>query len=334
MYKKTAAIIMILLLFVTVVTVAADETESNQAENVAAVVNGETITMNELNSFVDANSLLRNLFQVDQLFAQIIFGSEAGQEVLKKYRENKLEQLILNKLLIDKAHEEISMTQTEKDETFNNHIKEIKENNDLTDEEVLNELKNQGLGSFEQYKTIYLNQLIFDKFQQKVMSEATISEEEVKDYYENNKSEFEYNESVDVSHILFRTDERSEEEAKAEAEKIINKLEAGEDFAELAKEFSESPSAENGGEIGYINKSDTSFASTVFDMEVGEISAPIKTGNGYEVIKVNDKKEAGVEPFSEVKDSIESSLLKSKKEQTWEKFVRKLRDEAEIEIKL
>ncbi len=342
MYKKFISLIMIALLFLAVPVMADDSNDTNNEEEIPAIVNGEKISMSELDSFANTQQILMSLYQTNQEFAQIIFQTEAGNEVIKEYRKKKLDELITKKLMVAEAkNREIKINQEKKDKIFNDYIERIKTQNNLTEEKLLEALGNQGIESLDQYKTMFLEQsedgLLLNELQKQVLDEVTVSEDKVKNYYESNKPQFEVKEQVKTSHILFKTEERSEEEAKAEAEKIVKMLEEGKDFAELAKEYSEGPSASNGGDIGYITKDDNialEYKEAAFSMNVDEVSEPVKSEFGYHVIKVTDKKEAGIQAFAEVKGEIESKLLNTKKQQTWEEFVRKLRDEAEIEVKL
>ena len=333
---------MILLLFVSIPVLADDTDKSgNDGENISAIVNGEKITMSELDSYANIQQVLMSLYQTNKEFAQIIFQTEAGSEVIKEYRKKKLDELVTRKLMVEEAKERnIEIADEEKDKMFNDYIERVKSQNNLSDEKLLETLKQQGIDSLDQYKSMFLDQsndgMLLNELQEQVLNDVTISEEKLKTYYEDNKSQFEVKKQVKASHILFKTEEKSKEEAKAEAGKVLTKLEEGKDFSELAKEYSEGPTAKNGGDLGYITKDDvvSEFAEVAFAMEVGEVSELVKSKFGYHIIKVIDKKAAGTKSFSEAKDSIESRLLSSKKQQVWDEFVRKLRDKAEIEIKL
>jgi foldase protein PrsA len=117
-------------------------------------------------------------------------------------------------------------------------------------------------------------------------SDIKISEEEMKTYFDENKDSFAQEEQVKASHILV------EDEAKAK--EVKEKLDAGEDFTELAKEYSTDGSAQSGGDLGYFGKGAmvAEFEEKAFSMKVNEISEPVKSEFGYHIIKVTDKKEA------------------------------------------
>lgn len=132
-------------------------------------------------------------------------------------------------------------------------------------------------------------------------SEITITEEEMKNYFEKN------NEQVKVRHILV--------DSKEKAEEVKEKLASGNDFAELAKEYSIDKGTKNqGGELEFFARGIMvkEFEDVAFSTEVGKISDPIKTIYGYHIIKVEEKKVAKEANYEESKDKIKDILFKEK----------------------
>ena len=131
-----------------------------------------------------------------------------------------------------------------------------------------------------------------------------VSDDDVKKYYEENKTKFESGEVVNASHILVDTEEL--------ALSIYEKISAGDiSFEDAAREHSSCPSKNNGGSLGDFTKGQMvpEFDEAVFSMKVGEITkAPIKTQFGYHLIKLNSKEESKTADFSEVKDAIREHL--------------------------
>ena len=154
----------------------------------------------------------------------------------------------------------------------------------------------------------------------------TITEEEMKEYFEENKETFAVEEQIKVSHILTET-----EEAAAE---VKEKLDAGEDFAELAKEYSTDESNKDfGGDLGIVKRGEmvSEFEEAAFSMEAGSISEPVKTQFGYHIIKVDDKKEAQEANFEQSKEQIEKILFDGKVQAEFNTWYQGKLSEYEIE---
>jgi foldase protein PrsA len=157
--------------------------------------------------------------------------------------------------------------------------------------------------------------------QKAAMKDVKVTEEELKKYYD------EYKPKIKASHILV-DDEKT-------AREIKEKLEKGEDFAKLAKEYSkDTGSAANGGDLGWFGpgKMVKEFEDAAYSLKVGEISDPVKTDYGYHIIKVTDKEEK--KSFEEMKDEIEFEVKRSKLDQTKvQSELEKLMKKADVKVK-
>jgi len=340
--KKIFLSLMVLILVLSIPALAAEGDQQQSQDKIAAVVNGEEITLNEVDQYANTQQVLMSVYQANQEFGQLLFQTEAGNKLIREFQKRKMDELITKRLLANEAQKRnLTVSQEEKDKVFNDYIERVKSSNNLNDEQLLNALKQQNINSLEEYKQMFIENseesLLINKLQEQVLGDVAVSDQEVEDYYNNNQSNFEQAEQVKASHILIEeNDERTDEQAKARAEEVLQKLNNGEDFAELAKEYSDGPSASQGGDLGYFNRDSMvkEFSDVAFAMKVGEISQPVKTKYGYHVIKVTDHKEAGIKPLAEVKENIKSSLLNDRQNQKWQEFLRDLRDQAQIEIKL
>jgi peptidyl-prolyl cis-trans isomerase C len=149
-------------------------------------------------------------------------------------------------------------------------------------------------------------QLPVQKVQERVAGDAEPSQEEIKQFYEENKAlQFTTPEQRCARHILFNKDQ------KEKADEVKNQLEDGGDFAELAKEFSQDPgSAEQGGDLGCIGRGESvaNFEEAVFNAKKGEIVGPVETEFGYHVIEVTDIRAQSSQPLSEVEAQIREQL--------------------------
>lgn len=174
----------------------------------------------------------------------------------------------------------------------------------------------------EQMKANLLKQYALKKF----LSDVKIEDEEVRNYYEENKEQFKTPESVKASHILVDTEEKANE--------ILGEIKEGLSFEEAAKKYSKCPSKEKGGDLGFFSKGRMvpEFEQAAFDMEKGAVSEPVKTQFGYHLIKVDDKKEAGMSSFEEVQNQLSQNLLTNKQREKYLNQVNVLKDKYEVKI--
>lgn len=151
-----------------------------------------------------------------------------------------------------------------------------------------------------------------------------ITEEEMQTYFDENKESFAKAKEVNASHILV-ADEKTAKEVKA-------KLDKGEDFAKLAKEYSTDGSAQSGGELGFFGEGAMvpEFEEAAFSMKVGEISEPVKSQFGYHIIKVNEIHEATEANFKNSKKQIEDALFDQKIATEYPTWLEKKKEEYKV----
>ncbi len=143
-----------------------------------------------------------------------------------------------------------------------------------------------------------------------------VADEQVKEYYDSNPDEFKEEETVEASHILVKADENAEEavveEKRKQAAEILEKARGGEDFAELAKKYSEGPSKDNGGSLGAFGRGQMvkSFEDAAFAMKPGEISEPVRTRFGWHIIKLEKRNDAKTFTLEESTERIKQKLAK------------------------
>ena len=163
-----------------------------------------------------------------------------------------------------------------------------------------------------------------------------VSDEEVAAFYADNPELFLADEQVHARHIIFMAaqdaDAQTVAEARAKAEAARKRAVAGEDFAELARELSEGPSAAKGGDLGFFTREQMvpTFAAAAFDLEPGGISPVVRTAFGLHVIKVVEKRPAGKLPFDEVSEHVRSNLVQQKTGQTVGTLLESLAEKATV----
>jgi peptidyl-prolyl cis-trans isomerase D len=154
--------------------------------------------------------------------------------------------------------------------------------------------------------------------------DVSVTPQELQAYYDEHRDEYRQSEQVKVSHILIKTplpgpdgkvDEKAVEEARKKAEDVLKQVKAGGDFAKLAEKYSEDPgSAKNGGELGWIGRGRTvpEFEKVAFSLAKGQTSDLVKSSYGFHIIRVDDRQQAHVKLFAEVKDEIEGKVREQK----------------------
>ena len=165
----------------------------------------------------------------------------------------------------------------------------------------------------------------------------TVSDQEIKDFYESNPKLFQQPEEVRASHILIKVEPQANESQKAVAQKkmkeIQDKLKNGEDFAALAKKFSQCPSGAKNGDLGYFSRGKMvkPFEEAAFALKPGEVSDIVETKFGYHLIKVIDKKPKKNLTLEDSKYRIGNYLNQKKAQKEVKLYVQKLKENAKIE---
>jgi peptidyl-prolyl cis-trans isomerase D len=154
----------------------------------------------------------------------------------------------------------------------------------------------------------------------KLRSSETVTDDAMRQYYEQNRTQYQVPDRVTAQHILFKTQGKTPQETEAirqKAREVLDRAKKGEDFAALAKEFSEDTSAANGGDLGSFQPGQMvpEFDRAAFSLGVGAISDIVQTEFGFHIIKVNDKVPGRSQPFEEVKETIRPVLLQRQAEQ-------------------
>ncbi|TRZ36240.1 foldase [Niallia circulans] len=156
-----------------------------------------------------------------------------------------------------------------------------------------------------------------------------ITDDQIKSYFDENKASFDTPEQVEASHILV-ADEKTAKEVK-------KKLDDGEDFADLAKEYStDTATKENGGELGYFSSGQMveEFEKAAFSMDVDEISNPVETTNGWHIIKVTGHKDAVEAKLDDHKDEIKDTLFEQQMNTEYSTWLTEIQAKYDIDNKL
>ncbi|MDR0880517.1 MAG: peptidylprolyl isomerase [Clostridioides sp.] len=282
------------------------------SSNTVATVGDTEITKDYYEKLLKANKL-----DVEAQYGKDVWTQEVEKGVTfkDKFKESIIQQLVENQVVYDQAKKD-KLTPTDKE--IKEAVAAMKKNME-SNKEYKKQLTDIGIDE-EFLKTQITENLALQKFQEDFSKKTKISDEEIKKYYDTHKDEFKKDE-VKASHILLKTvDDNNKplpkekiEKAKKKAEEALKKVKAGEDFAKVAKEYSQDSSAQSGGDLGTFGRGQmvAEFEKAAFSMKVGDISDLVKTQYGYHIIKLTDKDNEQTS-LEDAKETIKANLMKEK----------------------
>ena len=206
-----------------------------------------------------------------------------------------------------------------------------------SDDQFKSALAQMNLTEIEVRTQIERGLAIRELIDQKITSKITITDAQTKAYYDGNPQMFNQPEQVKASHILIKVEPGAAETQKTAARKKIEtvqqKVKNGDDFAQLAKDYSEGPSKTRGGDLGYFRRGQMvkPFEDAAFAMQKNEVSDIIETRFGYHLIKVYDKKPAETLAYADVKDKLTERVKQEETEKQATQYISQLKKEAKIE---
>ena len=302
-----------------------EKTPEAKAKSTIAKVNGEKIQRKDL----EENPRLKQVVnQMKMQYGEEFEKSEQGKEAIKEQKKQILDELITEKVLLQKGKE---LKVIPKDEELNkevdkkfNEIKAVYNNDEKKFEETL---KSTGFTK-ETLKEYLKSQIIIEKVINEATKDVKVEDKDAKKYYNENQSMFtEKPNTMNVSHILVKTED--------EAKKVKKRLDSKEDFAKVAKEVSQDPgSKDKGGLLGDINYNDANFDPTFMKAAIalkqGAVSNPVHSQWGYHIIKINSKKEYPVKKFDAVKEDIKKELKMEKQKEAYTKKIEEWKKASKI----
>jgi peptidyl-prolyl cis-trans isomerase SurA len=244
---------------------------------------------------------------------------------------------LINKKLIEQKIKELDVRVT--DEEIRQAIDDVKKNNNLTQERLVEALAARGI-SYDDYKIQLKDQLErLRLISIEVRSKVQITEKETRDYYDSNPDKFQVEEAFRGRQIFLKLSPKAPESERkrvyALAEKVLSELKGGADFAQLAKKYSQDPSAKDGGDLGFLKKGDVlpEFESALLRLKQGEISGLISTTVGVHILKLEEYRPGKRQTYDQAKQEIEDFLYRKKSEERFNQWLEELRKNASIQIK-
>ena len=321
--KRELKIFLLTIISLIMVCAAFQATAEEKAgeSGKVAVVNGTVISQEQFD---------REMIPVQEVIKAK--GKSLSDKEMAAVKQQLLDKIIKNELLYQecqKNHVEVTDTEVNQkvdstkskfasDADFQQRLKELNTNEDLYRSQIKRELA--------------IQHLINQKFK------PTVTDQEVKAYYDDNPDKFKQASQVKASHILIKVDstaaQAQKDAAKKEIEGLLKRVKSGEDFAAVAKEKSQCPSSANGGDLGFFSKGQMvkPFEDAAFSMKPGEISDIVETQFGYHIIKVTDKKDEKTIGFDEAKEDIRKTIGREKIANSYNKFYAEVRGKATVDI--
>lgn len=304
------------------------QSKGTVVEQIVARVNNEIITLSD---YQKADQELKD--EVNQACQGCT--PEKIQAEVKDQEKDLLRGLIDAALLVERA-KDMSIN------VDNDLIKQLddvrKQNGLATMDDLRKAVEGSGI-AWEDYQTEMRNKLLRDNvIRQEVAGKMDISPDAVKQYYDAHKQEFDLPEQVVLAEIFLSTEGRTPEEIfsiRKKAEDLHNRLARGADFTQLAERYSEGQTAKDGGVIGTFKRGmlDKTLDDAVFKLNKGEITDVIQTKTGFEVLKVVEHYQAGLQPLPVVQDKIQNQLYMDKMQPALRDYLAQLREESYVLVK-
>ena len=309
----------------------------------AAPLSADIVIVEEIIAKINGDILLRSEYDgtLSELREQVQrtkdLNEEQKQELLEKRQKDSLRDLIDRRLMVQRGKEMSISVEAQVLRQRDEMMKQYKiETVDEFENWIFEQTGAPAEDFLDRMRDSFLSQAVMG---QEVGSRIVIPRAEIEEYYAEHKGEFIRKEGVHLLELLISTAGKSAEELQAvekKVEELHKRLIKGEPFRELAKRHSENAqTAPSGGDIGIWRRGDLrkEIESAVFDQRRGHITDPIKTPNGYLILKVETLYREGQAELSEVQEEIRNRLMAPRFEPEVRKFLTRLREEAYIEIR-
>jgi peptidyl-prolyl cis-trans isomerase C len=324
-------------------TDAKAETKKDQAAPAKAAVDPEktivTVNGKEIKEKAIAPEINARLeAQVQKMAAMGWPMNEETREMMREQMRDSVVDMMIEKQLINETlkAKKIEVKDADVDARFDEMVQEFVKESGKKAEDVDAELAKMGVTRANIKEQIRLQTGIERLFEADPSYKA-VSDEDARKFYDESPQNFQHPEQVQASHILIKVDQNADEAtrkaAKTKCEDLLKKVKAGGDFAALAKENSDCPSKEKGGDLGMFEKGKMvkPFEDAAFAMKVGDVSDIVETQFGYHIIKLTNKQEARTDSFADVKPKIVQYLKGRQMNQFVETLRQELKDKAKVE---
>lgn len=294
-------------------------------EEIVAKVNGDIITRGELE---------RNKKQLETA-AKTQRGADANQIIAEREKDilkNRIDEL----LLVNKGKE----LNINVDSEFSKYQAELMRQFKVSDTDNFSRLVREQTGQpFEDWRSEVKNSMVTQRVvRQEVSSKINVSRDDIRKYYEEHQKEFVRQEQVFLRELFLSTDGKDAAQQAAIQKKAIDlvaRARKGERFAELARDNSDSATAQQGGDIGAAKKGEISkeIEDAIWNQPKGYVTDPMKRPNGWLILRVEEHFKEGQAALEEVEQEIMGRLYEPRMGPAMKEFLTRLRQDAFLEIR-
>ena len=298
-------------------------------DRIVAVVNDEIITLYEFNAAFEP--YLKNIENNYK-------GNDKGA-VIKQTKDAFFQRMIDN-ILIEQEAKKTGVSASVKDADVMAVLQDVITKQKMSMPDFLKSLEKEGT-PIESVKKEIRSQLVRMRLlRREVKDKIIVSDEEIGEYYNKHREEYEGKESVRMKQLLLllppNADITIKTKMKNEALRLRGLIMSGESFDLLAAKYSQGPAAAQGGDVGFIERGTIipEVDAAAFSLPVEKVSEVIESSLGFHIIKVVDKKGAGLKPIAMVREEIKAKIEDEKLDKKFDEWISSVRAKSHIETRL
>ena len=318
----------VILIFWIVILLCAP-VHAEVVDRIIAVVNDDIITLRDLNTALEP-------------YQKNIEDNYKGNDkdaVIKQTKDTLFQRLIDN-ILIEQEAKKSGISVTVKDEDVMNVLNDILNKQKLSTQDFSKNLAKEGK-SIESVKQEIRSQIVRMRLlRREVKDKIMVSDAEIGEYYDKHRQEYEGKESVRMKQLLLLMPPDADKTVRAKVRKealhLRELIMSGEPFDLVAAKYSQGPAAQQGGDVGFIEKGTIipEVEAAAFSLPLEQVSELIETSVGFHIIKVVDKKGAGLKPIAMVREEIKAKIEDEKLDKKFDEWISSVRAKSHLEVRL
>jgi peptidyl-prolyl cis-trans isomerase C len=321
--QRDLTILLMLALLVLIAWAVRAQPAGSASDDIAAKVNGVSITTIELNRSFQAH-------------VQVPYSMVQEDPRAKEVRRQLLDNLIDRELLLQQAK---SLKMSVTPQQVDTQLQQLRQR--FPSEDAFEQALTAQNFTLDSVKKDVESQLLRHQVMKKeILDKVNVSARDVQTFYDKNKDKYVEEEQVRARHILIKVPQdvspADEAKFKGKADEALNRAKQGEDFGGLAKELSDDGSKESGGDLGFFPRGRMvpPFEEAAFALQPGQISEVVRTQFGYHVIKAEERKAGRMLAFDEAKTQVKEDLTREQTYARYQQYIAALRGKAKVEMLL